>query len=276
MTMQARTVKSVNKSNLCPLSEIKFNDVLYKFTHQIGVGNFSTVYAAKDEWMNSLVVKVYNKNISYEMWKNEVSQLKHYQCRWVPAFHGAFMHKDQLFLVMENAGVPVNAYTFNDHKSRHKVALYVAKGLLELLHHMHHQKMFHGDINPQNVLLKFSKSGQLSGVKLIDFAFCRSNLELNASIKKMAQWVLPPEYINNKDKKNGCSMDMWHLGVLLLQILKGEILSYSKEEILKNKVYEDALNLNSTLSPIICELVAMEPIRTSPKGLWKKMVHHYN
>lgn len=271
--MKARTIKAIDKEKIPLISEVEIGGVVYKFTHQIGVGNFSTVYGAKDEWLNSLVVKVYKNIDDKKVWLNEVTQLKLFQCQWVPDFYAAFEQQNHLFLIMENAGIPVHRCKFDNNIIRQKVVFNIARGILQLLMRIHAQNKFHGDINPQNVLLKLNRSSQLIGVKLVDFAFCRHQAELRGNFRNMAQWIPPPEFFMNGTKKIGSAIDIWHTGVLLLQILKGEILDYGKEEIMAGKPFEDAINFNHSFGHIISGALERDPIRRPTAiNFWRDFV----
>jgi serine/threonine protein kinase len=153
---------------------------------------------------------------------------------------------------------------------RINAARFVARGLLQVLLKLHMRGYLHGDVNPQNVMLQMNKSQTLTGVKLVDFAFCRALTELENGFRKMALWTPPPEFFQRQGKTLGTAIDIWHSGVLLLQIVKGEIVDYSKDDILAGKPYEDALALDAPFANAIAAALHDDPQqRPDAIGLWR-------
>lgn len=269
--MKAKRVQAVDTEALAPVKNLTVDGIRYDFKHQLGVGAFTRVYKATDEWGNALVIKVYPSQVRGDLWQNEVRQLKRFAGEGVACLHRVFVHEGKTYLVLTDGGVPVSRCRFESEEDRRKVVIFIAQRLLQLLHRMHRAGYYHGDVNPQNVLLQYDKHHTLTAMTLIDFAFCRSHLHLENGKLPMAQWAPPPEYFS-KNVLLGASLDIWHVGVMLLQVFKGETLDYSEEDILAGKPHEDALEMNTPLTTAIATALIAEPgQRPDALSLWRSV-----
>lgn len=267
--MKAVRVKAIDPQRLAPVQSLTVDGVRYRLQHQIGVGAFSTVYKATDEWGHALAVKVYPSGTKDALWQNEARQLRRFAGPGVVYLHRAFVHEQRAYLVCDDAGVPVSRCRFETPEQRLKLALLVAKGVLPALARLHAAEHCHGDINPQNVLLNLDAQQRLQAACLVDFGLCRSQSRLDAGSAAMARWTPPPEFFL-KHPLNGTALDIWHMGVLLLQVITGEVLDYSESEILTDKPLQDARTLAPSIGEALCAALARDPSRRPDAlGLWR-------
>lgn len=269
--MKATKVKAVDTERLAPVSTLRVDGLRYRFLHQMGVGAFTTVYKATDEWGNDLAVKVYPPKVPAAMWQNEVQQLRRFAGPSVVYLHRVFMHEEHAYLVLDDAGIAISRCHFDSESSRTRVAMFVAKGLLQALARLHAAQHFHGDINPQNVLLRSNSQQKLQAVNLVDFAMCRSQQKLNRGLEQMAHWTPPPEYFK-KAPLLGPALDIWHVAVLLLQTLKGESLDYTQADVLNDKPRADALAMQHPMGVVLASALVRNPgERPDALSLWRAM-----
>lgn len=275
--LKGKIVKAEDRSNVSPIKMLKIDNVIFHLKHQIGVGASSTVYKAEDEWGNALVVKIYNKNIDANLWKNEIRQLKQFSSPWVPYVHGVFVHNNLTYVLMEDAGVPIFRYTFKDKILSYKVMYYVAARLLNILNRIHSKNFFHGDVSPQNVLIQIDKNKRITSIKLVDFALCRSEQALKDGQLGMAIWTPPPEYLKKSKLLIGSAFDVWHAAILFMQILKAEVLDYSLKDILNNKPRKDITTIESPYSDVIYSALSPDPKdRPSALDFWRSIQLAHN
>lgn len=102
--------------------------------------------------------------------------------------------------------------------SEKKAAKYVSQ-VIEAVHYMHSLDMpvIHRDIKPENILLDSDDN-----VKLADFGWAtyQKNGEARSSISGTPLYM-SPEMINNTGHET--SHDLWNLGVLIYELLSGEL-----------------------------------------------------
>lgn len=269
--MTANTVKAVDPQQLPPVRRLHVDGVGYSMGHQVGIGSFSRVYQARDEWDNALVVKVYAPDAREALWRNEVRQLRRFAGPAVAYLHRVFRHEGYTYLVLDDAGVSISRCTFNDDTLRVGAALFLARGMLQALHRIHQGGHFHGDINPQNVLVRLDARQQLAAVSLVDFALCRPQAEVRSGPVTMAHWVPPPEFWR-KAPMSGAAVDVWHAGALLLQVIQGTPLACTQEEACEDRLAQEALAMASPVARALAPALAMEPAhRPDALTLWRAL-----
>jgi fused-like protein len=93
----------------------------------------------------------------------------------------------------------------------------IAKQLVRALHYLHHNRIIHRDMKPQNVLV-----GAGGAVKLCDFGFARvmsAKTMVLTSIKGTPLYMAP-ELVQEKPYTH--AVDLWSLGVILYELFTGQ------------------------------------------------------
>lgn len=267
--MKAAPVKAVDADRFPAMIGLTVDGVRYRFGHQVGVGAFARVYKARDEWGHELAVKVYPLGTEETLWHNEARQLRRFAGPGVVYLHRVFAHEGLTYLLMDDAGLPVSRCRFDAPEQRLMVAALIARAVLPALARLHAAEHCHGDINPQNVLLRSDDQNRLQAASLVDFGLCRSQARLDAGSAAMARWTPPPEYCLRQPLKVS-ALDIWHMGVLLLQVIQGETLDYSEADILADKPLQDALALKLPIGTALSAALARGPDqRPDAIGLWR-------
>lgn len=270
--MKEISLTMVDEKNQAPFKNITVKNIPYNLGHQIAKGHFSTIYKATDIWKNNLVVKIYNNKINEKLFDNEIKQLKRFTSVNVVFLYEAFSYDKFHFLIMENFGVAISRIKTQDFDTKVKIFLECAKSLLQSLHHIHQAGYIHGDINPQNVLISI-ENNRILGIKLCDFAFCRKENSSDKDFMSIANWLVPPEYLEEGIEKVTSSMDIYHAALVLFSILSDEKLSYTNEEILSNKPQIDVLISNIPLIKSLAPALELNPNkRISAMDLWKNLI----
>lgn len=270
--MKEISLTMVDKTNLAPYKNITVKNTTYNLAHQIAKGHFSTIYKATDIWKNNLVVKIYDDKINEKLFDNEIKQLKRFASLNIVSLYEAFSYDKFHFLIMENFGVAISRIKTQDFDTKVKIFLECARNLLQSLHHIHQAGYMHGDINPQNVLISI-ENNRILGIKLCDFAFCRKENSSDKDFMSIANWLVPPEYLEEGIEKITSSMDIYHAALVLFSILSDEKLSYTNEEILSNKPQIDVLISNIPLIKSLAPALELNPNkRISAIELWKNLI----
>lgn len=270
--MKEISLTMVDKTNLAPYKNITVKNTTYNLAHQIAKGHFSTIYKATDIWKNNLVVKIYDDKINEKLFDNEIKQLKRFASLNIVSLYEAFSYDKFHFLIMENFGVAISRIKTEDFNTKVKIFLECARSLLQSLHHIHQAGYIHGDINPQNVLISI-ENNRILGIKLCDFAFCRKENSSDKDFMSIANWLVPPEYLEEGIEKVTSSMDIYHAALVLFSILSEEKLSYTNEEILSNKPQIDVLISNIPLIKSLAPALELNPNkRISAMELWKNLI----
>lgn len=159
---------------------------------------------------------------------NEISILKNSHHPNIVNYLDSFLMGYQLWLIIEymEGGALTDLLEARGHLNEGDIAT-ISNEVIKGLHHLHMRSIIHRDIKSDNILL--GADGQ---VKITDFGFCA---ELSAEKRKRATMVgtpywMAPEII--KQKKYDASVDVWSLGIMMIEMIEGEP-PYLSEEPLK-------------------------------------------
>ncbi|ACK66512.1 serine/threonine protein kinase [Rippkaea orientalis PCC 8801] len=205
----------------------------YSIGKQIGSGNFGKVFECSDDWGNELVAKIIMpqkrsyKEVQQE-WKEELKKLLTFRHPNITYIYDAFEYKDTCYLIIEYCDYTLQDIFKNcDQELRESLIPYIAKDLLQGIDFIHSIDYVHKDIHPGHVFVRITKSQSTEEnthfiCKIGDLGI--SNLENNIDQFNtiLAQWMLPPEFLNSqKFGSINRQVDIYHTGLLLLSLLLG-------------------------------------------------------
>lgn len=257
----------------------------YQIGEVIGGGYFGTVYACSDEWGNPLVAKVLVPgDRAYEQvresWQHELGNLLRLRHPNVTFAHDAFEHRRSFYLILERCGSSLNDLIAWPELIGEVWVLPVARCVLQALNFIHRLGYVHKDLHPGNVLYsqvrnEMNPAGPGATVfKVCDLGISRLAPEIDVFNTILAQWMLPPEYLDPEEfGVLGPQVDIYHAGLLFLGLLLGEIPTFTHEEILSGAPRQLAESLNSRFSPAIAKALRRHvQWRTqAPLELWKDL-----
>jgi serine/threonine protein kinase len=202
---------------------------LYTDLVKVGQGSSGAVFKAVDTRTNTPVAikqMIIDKQAMDEVLVNEIDIMSEGRgCENIVQFLDSYLvepsnprEKSKLWVVMEllAGGSLGELLQVWQTVPEDKIA-YVCKSLLQGLHHFHQRDrpIIHRDLKPDNVLLGLDGS-----VKITDFGFCaRLGDGRNDERVGTAHWM-PPEVV--KGKKYDCSVDIWSLGIIAMEMYEGE------------------------------------------------------
>ena len=227
----------------------------YTIGNKIGEGNFGIVYACKDIWQNDLAVKVLKPIGTYEKIKNSAEgefikllQLRNPNITFV---YDAFEYRNTFYIVTELCHSPLTNLFQIENFNGLIWLMPIARGLLQAVHYLHINNYAHQDIHAANVFATFVKdelnpdNQKVIQFKLGDLGITKFINEMDAE-NTMAQWMLPPEVLNGFEFGSiDHRLDIYHIGLLFLQLAYSKEIRFTAEEILNGKPREMALRLPS-------------------------------
>ncbi|MEK6594712.1 MAG: protein kinase [Pseudomonadota bacterium] len=215
----------------------------YTMAELLGEGSFGYVYACTDGWSNELAAKVLKaRNLPYEKIRDdavaELTKLQAFRHPTITYVYDAFEYRDTFYLITERCHRPLAEIIKSETFKGHLWLKPIARCLLQAIHYLHVNKMVHQDVHLGNVLTAFVKDEMVPDdmsitFKLADLGLTKVVSEVDALNTMLAQWMLPPEVL--KSEEFGLldqRIDIYHAGLLLLQVYKGSTLHFSKEDIL--------------------------------------------
>jgi serine/threonine protein kinase len=229
---------------------------------KIGEGNFGVVYACTDVWNNELAAKVFKPHGTYERVQAavmaEFAKLRELRHPYITFVHDAFVYRDTFYIVTERCAGSIAQILFALEGFDGPLWLMgIARCLLQAVQYLHMHDYVHQDIHSGNVftsLLKdeYFKDGpdapNVITFKLGDLGVARLLAEVDATNTR-AEWMLPPEVLDPQEYGPlDHRIDIYHVGLLLLQIALSKEIQFTKAEILEGKPREIALALRAPYS----------------------------
>lgn len=227
----------------------------YTMGEKIGEGSFGVVYSCKDVWGNDLATKVLKPTKAYDKVKasalaetGKLLLLRHPHITYV---FDAFEFRDTFYIITERCQGPLKDLFSLKPFMGLKWLMPIARCLLQATHYLHLNQYAHQDIHLGNVFATFAKDEmsptEIGSIqfKLGDLGVSKLFSELDA-MNTLADWMRPPEALyplefGTVDNR----IDIYHIGLLLLQLAHSQELYFTQEEILAGRPREMALSLSS-------------------------------
>jgi eukaryotic-like serine/threonine-protein kinase len=236
-----------------------FTGNTYTIGSPIGEGHFGVVFACTDVWQNELAAKVLKPTGTYEHVKTraeaEFTKLLQVRNPFITFVFDAFEYRDTFYIITERCYCPVSHLFSLDNFNGILWVKAISRCLLQAVHYLHLNGFVHQDIHLGNVFAALVKDemapdlgpGALS-FKLADLGIAKLFGELQTANTRAA-WMIPPEVHNPKEfGPIDHRIDLYHVGLLLLQIASGKELRFSEQEILDGFPRKKTLALPAPLN----------------------------
>lgn len=235
------------------------NNRIYTIGAYIGGGNFSQVFCATDNWERELAVKVLKPQGTYEQVKlaaiGEASSLVLLRHTRITYVYDIFEYEGAFYIVSERCGQPVATLLSLGDNERRAFVRPLAQHLLDALDYMHSHAYVHQDVHLHNVFLAWTKSAlgtdQALSFKLGDLGLAKPVESINVDNTLLADWMLPPEYLDRSFGPMDRRVDIYHASLLMLQVLIGKSLNLTREDILIGVPRTTAENLSDPYGSVL-------------------------
>lgn len=230
----------------------------YTIGEKIGEGSFGLVYNCRDIWNNELAVKILKPLGTYEKIKNsaisEIFKLLALRNPYLTFMYDAFEYRDTFYIITEKCYGPISILFKLKNFNGLVWIMAIARCILQAIQYLHINNYVHQDIHQGNVFISFTKDEMLPKnpgtvqFKLGDLGVTKPVNEVSTRNTR-AQWMLPPEIINtNEFGPIDNRIDIYHIGLLFLQIAYSKELKFTHDDIINGKPRELALQLPTPYS----------------------------
>lgn len=231
--------------------------ITYTMGERIGEGHFGIVYACRDEWNNQLAAKVMKPIFTYEhvsrAANEELQKLFAVRHPFITYVYDAFEYRDTFYIVTERCHFPLEAFFDQEWFQGTFWTFPIAHCLLQAVDLIHRTGLVHQDIHLGNVFATTAKdelTPEQPGAtqfKLGDLGVAKLISDVGAA--QTRGWMLPPELIDPATYGQADHrIDIYHTGLLLLQLAFNKKMHFTPEEIAAGKPREMALTLQPPLS----------------------------
>lgn len=227
----------------------------YTMGDKIGDGHFSDVFACKDVWNNDLAAKVLKPLGTYEAVRDnavaEFEKLRQLRNPYITFVFDAFEFRDTFYIITERCYCPVSDLFGIPNFSGINWIMPISRCLLQAVHYLHIHTYVHQDIHAGNVFAALVKDEiaptnpdkTVIQFKLADLGIAKLLDQVTVNNTR-ALWMLPPEVLDETQFGPVDSrVDIYHVGLLLLQLALSKPLTFTREEILAGRPRELALTL---------------------------------
>lgn len=195
----------------------------YKIIDVIGEGSYGKVYRVIDP--NNRIYAMKTLKINYQDKKNvehvqrEMETLKKLKHPNIIDLIDFIEQDNHVYLIIGYMNTDLKGF-LNKNKTRITMAFLksVTKQIVEGLKCIHDSRILHRDIKSSNILLD-----DKGNIKIADFSLSRvmNNTDRGLYTQEVVTlWYRPPEILLGKSKYTA-SIDIWSLGVLLIEIATG-------------------------------------------------------
>lgn len=225
---------------------------------RIGEGHFAIVYECTDVWNNTLAAKILKPTGTYNAVRTsaetELAKLRSLRHPFITYVFDAFEYRDTFYIITERCYGSVKDLFQMKNFNGQVWLMPIARCLLQAVHYLHLNNYAHQDIHSGNVFTAIVKDEMVPAdrdamlFKLGDLGVAKLLHEIDLKNTR-AQWMLPPEVLNPSEYGPiDHRVDIYHMGLLFLELALSKEPLFTKDEILQGKPREKALQLQSPLN----------------------------
>jgi serine/threonine protein kinase len=227
--------------------------VSYTMGGKIGEGHFGLVFSCHDIWNNSLAAKVMKPlgppEIVRAATQAEIQKLHLLRHPHITFVFDAFEYRETYYIITERCYCPLTRLFELDDYNGFAWLKPIARCLLQAVNYAHLNQYAHQDIHLGNVFAAFAKNEMNAGdpgaiqFKLGDLGVAKVFSEIDATNTR-ADWILPPELLEPAEfGPIDYRIDIYHCGLLFLQLAHGSELRFDRDQIKAGMPRELALQL---------------------------------
>lgn len=258
----------------------------YVMQDEIGEGFFGRVFACTDQWDNNLAAKVLKPFGTYERVRAaaaaEIERLLTLRHPNITYIFDAFEYRDTFYIVTERCLMPIGDLFRMETARTPYWLLPIARCLCQAVHYLHVNNYAHQDIHLGNAFVASSRDemnadnpGAMT-FKLGDLGVSRLISELDAA-NTLNDAIKPPEARDRQEfGPLDSRMDIYQLGLLLLQLAMSRRIEFTAEEIVSGRPRELALELPPPVSTALEKTLRRHVMHRTADAieLWRDLNAH--
>ena len=142
------------------------------------------------------------------------------ECPFLMDIYSSFQDKENLYFELEYIqGCTLLSQIRQYNQTVQQGMVYYAAEVLHSLQYLHNNNIIYRDLKPENIVISMTERGH---IKLVDFGFAKRLKDINQ--KTLTNCGTPayiaPEILRGHNG-HGYEVDVWGLGVLMVEIVSG-------------------------------------------------------
>ena len=260
-----KTNTNINKNNILNSAYIGFNS--FELLDSLGEGSFGKVFKVRMKTNGEIyAMKVINKNflirnnqLRYAI--TECNVLKQVNSPFILTLHYSFQTEKNLYMVIDYCpGGDLNFHIIQNVFEEDEAKFYIAELILGI-EHLHNLNIIYRDLKPENILINSDNH-----IKLADFGLAKEGINDSSMTRSFcgSPAYLSPEMLIRKSA--GKSADMYGIGAVLYEMIRGTPPFYSKDirTLFKNIVHSKLVLpefFSIELKDLLKQLLSKDPYK---------------